>query len=60
MAHHKTATPALKSLDVTARSETEGHVDDTKVVEPQPAKYATDELPHDLFSCCRRNRILEA
>ena len=39
------AAPALDSLNVAAHSETEGRVDDTKVVNPQPAEQPTDKLP---------------
>ena len=39
------AAPALDPLDAAAPSETEGHVDDTKVVNPQPAEKPTDNPP---------------
>ena len=46
LAHgYQAAAPTLAPLNTAALPETEAHVDDTKVVESQPAQNTTDQLP---------------
>ena len=41
---HQAAAPTLDSLNAAAPSESEGHVDDAKVMNSVPAEKATDKL----------------
>jgi len=43
--YHQAAAPALHPFNAATCAEAEGHVDDTKVVNPQPAENPTDMLP---------------
>ena len=43
--YHQAAAPALHPFNAATSAEAEGHVDDTKVVNPQPAENPTGILP---------------